>query len=61
MATRKYTDMILDMVRDRVLDKDDVISACLNYMSEAEVQDMAESEGFIDDDTDDDADDEEEE
>jgi hypothetical protein len=35
------------MVEDGVLDKDTVILACLNYMSESEVQDMAESNEFL--------------
>lgn len=45
--TRKYTNMILSMVEDGILDKDTVILACLNYMSESEVQDMAECNEFL--------------
>ena len=38
---RKVTNQILEMVEDGVLDKDAVIMACLKYMSEDEVADMA--------------------
>ena len=44
---RKYTNMVLEMVDEGILDKDVVIMACLKYMSEAEVRDMAEANGFI--------------
>jgi len=44
---RKYTNMVLEMVEEGILDKDVVIMACLKYMSEAEVRDMAEANGFI--------------
>ena len=44
---RKYTNMVLEMVDEGVLDKDVVIMACLKYMSEAEVRDMAEANGFL--------------
>ena len=43
---RKVTNQILEMVEDGVLDKDTVIMACLKYMSEAEVADMARANGF---------------
>ena len=43
---RKYTNMVLEMVEEGILDKDVVIMACLKYMSEAEVRDMAEANGF---------------
>ena len=44
---RKYTNMVLEMVDEGILDKDVVIMACLKYMSEAEVRDMAEANGFL--------------
>jgi len=44
---RKYTNMVLEMVDEGILDKDVVIMACLKYMSEAEVRDMAEANGFV--------------
>lgn len=40
-------DDILTMIDCGVLDARDVVSACLKYMPLAEVQDMAEREGFI--------------
>jgi len=44
---RKYTNLVLEMVEEGILDKDVVIMACLKYMSEAEVRDMAEANGFV--------------
>ena len=44
---RKYTNMVLEMVEEGILDKDVVIMACLKYMSEAEVRDMAEANGLL--------------
>jgi hypothetical protein len=35
------------MVESGMLDKDTVITACINYMSEAEVADMAHINGFL--------------
>lgn len=46
--TRFYTNMLLEMVEDNVLDRDHVIMACLKYMSEDQVQDMMEANEFID-------------
>ncbi len=43
---RKVTNQILEMVEDGVLDKDTVIMACLKYMSEDEVANMARANGF---------------
>jgi hypothetical protein len=43
---RKVTNQIFDMLEEGVLDKDTVIAACLSYMSEAEVADMARANGF---------------
>ena len=43
---REYTNLVLEMVEEGILDKDVVIMACLKYMSEAEVRDMAEANGF---------------
>ena len=44
---REYTNLVLEMVEQGILDKDVVIMACLKYMSEAEVRDMAEANGFL--------------
>jgi hypothetical protein len=42
--TRPATDRIFELVEEGVLDKDQVISGCLNYMSEDDVNDMFRSE-----------------
>lgn len=44
---RKITNYILEMLDQGILDKDQVILACLNYMSEDEVRDMAECNDFL--------------
>ena len=45
--SRFYTNMLLEMVEDSVLDRDHVIMACLKYMSEDDVRDMMEANEFI--------------
>lgn len=45
--TRKYTNKLLEMVKEGSLGKDTVIMACLKYMSEQEVQYMMEANDFI--------------
>lgn len=45
--TCKYTDLLLEMIEDGLLDRDTVIEACVLYMSEDQVQDMMESNRFI--------------
>ena len=45
---RKYTNMLLEMIDDGLIDQDLVITACLKYMSEDDVQDMMEANEFID-------------
>lgn len=54
---RKITNQLLSMVEEGLLDRDTLIRACLDYMSEADVADMAHAEGFIEGDDDDDDDD----
>ena len=46
--TREYTRKLMQMVDDGMLAKDDVILACLNYMSEQDVKDMCQTYEFID-------------
>jgi len=47
--TREATNKILDLIDEGILDKDMVIMACLKYMSERDVEDMAHcNEFFID-------------
>jgi hypothetical protein len=45
--TRFYTNMLLELVEDGMLGKDDVIMACVKYMSEDDVKDMMRSNEFI--------------
>jgi hypothetical protein len=46
-ATRQSTERILELVEDGLLDKDTVIMACLKYMSEDDVADMARINEFF--------------
>lgn len=50
--TRKYTTMLLDMVDQGVIDPKKLVEACLSYMSEADVYDMAWTNEFIPDEDD---------
>lgn len=50
--TRKYTNKILEAVAEGLLDRDNVILACLKYMSEADVEDMAHCNEFFEDEED---------
>ena len=45
--TRQYTNKLLEMIEEGLLNKDDVIMAYIKYMSEDEVKDMMESNEFI--------------
>jgi len=45
--SRKATSKLLEMIECGILDKDQVILACLNYMSEDDVADMAHCNEFI--------------
>lgn len=45
--TREATNKILEMLDEGVLDADTVITACLKYMSEDEVLDMAQINEFF--------------
>jgi hypothetical protein len=47
--TREYTNKLLEMVEDGLLDRDMVIMACVKYMSESDVQDMMEANEMIED------------
>lgn len=38
--SRKYTSRLLELVEDGSVDKDIVIQACLEYLSEVDVKDM---------------------
>jgi hypothetical protein len=47
MATRKVTNQLLELIEEGVLDAETVLKACLSYMSEADVADMAHSNEFL--------------
>ena len=47
--TRQYTNQLLEMIEEGILNAEDVLRSALIYMSESEVEDMAKSEGFIED------------
>ena len=51
-VTRQATERILELVEDGLLDRDTVIMACLKYMSEDDVADMARINEFFYDDED---------
>lgn len=58
-VSRKVTNKILMAIEDGMLDRDTVIMACLKYMSEAEVADMADANDFFyDEEQDEESDDE---
>lgn len=52
--SREYTNKLLEMVEEGLLDKDTVIMACVKYMSEDDVKDMMEANEFILEDEDED-------
>ena len=54
--TRAYTRRLLQAVEDGVLDRDTVLLAALNHMSEQEVHDMCDSNDFFPQDEDEDED-----
>jgi flagellar biosynthesis/type III secretory pathway M-ring protein FliF/YscJ len=45
--TREVTNKILEAVEEGLLNKDMVIMACLKYMSEDDVRDMADANCFF--------------
>ena len=51
---RKNTNLLLEMVSEGTLDKDALIQACLMWMSEDEVTEMAQRNEFLESDDDDD-------
>lgn len=46
-STRKVTNQLLQLVEDGILDPRVVMAACLSYMSEADVADMAHRDELI--------------
>jgi hypothetical protein len=56
--TRRTTNKLLELCEEGVLDTYQVLLAALNYMSESDVADMAESNEFLEADEEEDEDDE---
>ena len=55
METRKATNKILEMIDEGILNPTDVVTMCLKYMSEDEVEDMARiNEIYLEDEEDED-------
>lgn len=44
---REATCKLREMIDDGLVDKDDVLTACLEYMSEQDVADMMQVNGYI--------------
>ena len=53
ISTREYSVKLLDMDEEGILDKDAVICAMVNYLSESDVRNMMEVNEFISEDEDD--------
>ncbi len=49
---REYTNKLLEMVEEGLLDKDMVIMACVKYMSEDDVKGMMEANEMIEEEDD---------
>lgn len=45
--SRNYTNRLLEMIEEGILDRDNVIMACVKYMPESDVQDMMEHNEMI--------------
>jgi len=50
---RKVTNKLLGLVEEGVIPAELLLKSCLGYMSERDVEDMALSEGYLDDEEDD--------
>jgi hypothetical protein len=59
--TREYTTKLLEMIKEGLLNRDVVIMACVNYMSEDDIRDMMDCNGMLLDEGDEEEEPEEEE
>lgn len=50
MNARHYTNQLLEMIENGLLDRDNVIMACVKYMSESDVEDMMRINEFLQED-----------
>lgn len=48
--SREFTKKLIEMMDDGLIPRETVVLACLNYMSESEVKEMMEMNGFIEED-----------
>ena len=46
---RKYTNMVLDMIDEGMIDAKTIAEMCLQYMGEADVEDMCRSNDILPD------------
>ena len=58
MNPRHYTNLLLEMIDDGLLDRENVIMACVKYMSEDDVRDMMQCNEFLPEEEEEDSDDE---
>ena len=47
MSARKFTNLVIENVEQGLISWESVARSCLMYMSEADVEDMAKSEGLL--------------
>jgi hypothetical protein len=59
VPVRQYTNKMLAAIDEGLLDRDQVILACLNWMSDRDVKLMAEANEFLEEEEDDDVDEDE--
>lgn len=45
--TRKYINMLFEMMEQEVIDPIKVVEMCLSYMTEADVEDMMRDNGIL--------------
>lgn len=45
---RKYTNILIEQAENYILDWEKLARACLEYMSEDDVKDMGDANGFLD-------------
>jgi len=59
VPVRQYTNKMLAAIEEGLLDQDQVLIACLNWMTDRDVQQMAEANEFLEEEEDDDEDEDE--
>ncbi len=59
--TGRHSRKLLEIIEAGLVSKDTVLNSCINYMSEDDILDMMESEGFLPDDEEEEEEDDENE